>query len=113
MGVDSVSVAEEYFARMRDGDLSVTELFHEEAELVGLGMTRRGKAAVADFYRKVIERAGPSPRPAGPLLGNGSRVAAEVFIDLTEEVSVHAVDIFVIEDGLIRSLTYFICQPSG
>lgn len=112
MSSEPESVASEYFARMRAGDASVVDLFHDDASLVGLGTTRTGKDAIREFYQGVIERAGPSPRSAGPLLAHGSRVAAEVYIDLSEELSVHAVDIFVVEEGRIRSLTYFICTGS-
>ncbi len=105
-------VATEYFSRMRGGDKSVVDLFHDDATLVGLGTTRSGKEAIREFYHGVIERAGPSPRSAGPLLADGSRVAAEVYIDLSEELSIHAVDIFLVEEGRIRSLTYFICAHS-
>ena len=109
MSPDPSSVVSEYFSRMRAGDDSVVDLFHDDAMLVGLGTTRTGKAAIREFYRGVIERAGPSPRSAGPLLVNGPRVAAEIHIDLSDDVSVHAVDIFVVENGRIRSLSYFLC----
>jgi hypothetical protein len=105
-------VASEYFSRMRAGDVSVVDLFHDDAMLVGLGTTRTGKDAIREFYQGVIERAGPSPRSAGPLLADGQRVAAEVYIDLSDDVSVHAVDLFVVEDGRIRSLSYFLCAHS-
>jgi hypothetical protein len=106
------SVASEYFARMRAADKSVVDLFHDDAKLVGLGTTRIGKDAIREFYHGVIDRAGPTPRSAGPLLVEGPRVAAEVYIDLSDDTSVHAVDIFVVEEGRIRSLTYFLCAHS-
>ncbi len=112
MSSDPASVASEYFSRMRAGDESVVELFHDDAELVGLGTTRTGKSAIREFYLDVIQRAGPTPRLAGPLLVNGPRVAAEVYIDLSDDVSVHAVDIFVVENGRILSLSYFLCAHS-
>ena len=112
MDNDPASVATEYFSRMRAADVSVVDLFHDDAVLVGLGTTRKGKDAIREVYQGVIERAGPTPRAAGPLLADGSRVAAEVYIDLSQDVSVHAVDIFDVEDGRIRSLTYFICAHS-
>jgi hypothetical protein len=110
MKTDPAGVASEYFARMRAGDLSVVELFHDDASLVGLGTTRAGRDAIREFYQGVIDRAGPSPRSAGPFLVEGSRVAAEVFIDLPGGQSVHAVDLFVVEEGRIRSLSYFLCS---
>ena len=112
MTSEPARVASEYFSRMRAGDISVVELFHDDAALVGLGTTRTGKDAIREFYHGVMERAGPTPRSAGPLLVKGSRVAAEVYIDLPDDVSIHAVDIFVVENGRIRSLTYFLCAHS-
>lgn len=109
MAEEPADVATEYFSRMRAGDKSVVDLFHEDATLIGLGTTRSGKDAIREFYQGVIERAGPTPRSAGPLLANGPRVAAEVYIDLSDDLSIHAVDIFVVEEGRIRSLTYFLC----
>ena len=105
------AVASSYFEHMRRGDLSVVELFHDDAKLVGLGSTQSGKDAIRDFYQGVIERAGPSPRLVGSLLVSGSRVAAEIVIELAGGQTVHAVDLFVVEEGRIRSLGYFLCSP--
>ncbi|MCP3983543.1 MAG: nuclear transport factor 2 family protein [bacterium] len=113
MASDPKSVVAEYFSRMRAGDKAVVDLFHDDATLVGLGTTRTGKDAIREFYENTIERAGPSPRSAGPLLADGARVAAEVYIDLSDEVSIHAVDLFIVEEGRIRSLSYFLCAHSG
>ncbi len=110
MSNDPANVVSEYFSRVRGGDVSVVDLFHEDAVLEGLGNTTTGKPAIEAFYRGVIERAGPSPSPGGPLLVDGSRVAAEIFIKISEGAVVHAVDLFVVEEGLIRSVTYFLCD---
>jgi len=111
---DPASVVAEYFSRMRAGDVSVVELFDEDACLVGLGTKRSGRSAIREFYEGVIERAGPTPRSLGPLLAEGSRVAAEIGIDLAAGGTIHAVDVFEVEGGRIRSLTYFLCnQPAG
>ena len=67
---------------------------------------------MTEFYREVFNRAGPVHRPAGPLLAGGSRVAAEIYVDLPGGSSIHAMDVFHIEGGLIRSLTYFIANDS-
>jgi hypothetical protein len=107
---DPVSVVNEYFSRMRARDLSVVDLFHDDGSLLGLGGQRCGRTAILEFYRDVIDRAGPSPRQAGPLLVKGPRVAAEIYIDLPNGSTIHAVDLFHVEDGLIRSLTYFIAS---
>ena len=107
---DPTSVVNEYFSRMRARDLDVVNLFHEDASLLGLGAQRCGRTAVLEFYRDVINRAGPLPRQAGPLLAEGSRIAAEIYIELPNGATIHAVDLFHIEGGLIRSLTYFIAS---
>jgi hypothetical protein len=107
---DPSTVAEAYFACMKRGDVGVAELFHDDARLIGLGGEKVGRAAILDFYRGVIERAGPSPRLLGTMLVAGGRVAAEIEIQLTGGASVHAVDLFEIDDGRIRSLTYFIAS---
>jgi hypothetical protein len=112
MASDPTSIVDEYFARMRARDVTVVDLFHDDASLLGLGAERTGRAAVLEFYRGVIDRAGPVPRPAGPLLERGSRVAAEIYIDLPGGSTIHAVDLFVVESGLIRSLTYFLASHS-
>ena len=110
--MDPKSVVSEYFSRVRAGDLSVVELFHDDASLIGLGTTRTGTDAIREFYRGVIERAGPSPSSAGPLLASGPRVAAEIRIELADGQLIHAVDLFVVEESRIRSLTYFLCAHS-
>jgi hypothetical protein len=110
--MDPANVASEYFSRIRAGDISVVDLFHDDAILIGLGTKRTGRDAIHEFYQGVIERAGPSPRSAGPLLADESRVAAEIVIEFPGGQRVYAVDIFVVEDGRIRSLTYYICAQS-
>jgi hypothetical protein len=101
-------VAEAYFTCMRNGDARVAALFHENARLVGLGTIVSGRPAIAEFYAHSIANAGPAPRAAAPIAVEGNRVLAEVYIDLTNGVTMHVVDLFEIDDGLIRSLTYFV-----
>jgi hypothetical protein len=104
------AIVSAYFARMRARDPSVADLFHENAELIGLGTRRRGRSSIREFYSGVIERAGPSPRTLGSFLADGDRVAAEILVELSGGATIHAVDLFTIEEGLIRSLTYFIAN---
>ncbi len=104
------AIAHEYFARMRARDLSVVDLFHEDAELIGLGTRRQGRTAILEFYSGVIERAGPNPRQLGAMLVDDDRVGVEILIELAGGATVHALDLFLVEDGLIRSLTYFIAS---
>ena len=108
-------VVEAYFARMREQDLAVVDLFHDDAELLGLGRRVSGREAIAAFYAQAIEAGGPQPRAAGPLISDGRRVAAEIYIDLAGGASLHVVDMFHLEDGRIRLLNYFVSDepPSG
>jgi hypothetical protein len=107
---EAAEVVRSYFDRIRRRDLSVADLFHEDASLVGLGGVRSGRPAIREFYKGSIEGASPSPTLTGELLVSGPRIAAEINISLSDESSIHAVDLFVVEDGLIRSLTYFIAD---
>lgn len=110
MRTDPTSVVREYFARMRAGDPSVVELFHPEARVRGLGAVRSGRKEIEAFYRDTMEQARPSPRQAGALMAEGSRVAAEILIDIGEGLTIHVVDLFEVESGLILSLTYFLAD---
>jgi hypothetical protein len=108
--MDAREVAKTYFERMRARDLGVVDLFHDDASLIGLGDVKSGKDAIREFYKGSIEGASPSPSLVGDLLASGSRVAAEIRIKLADGSEVHAVDVFVVEEGRIRSLTYFIAD---
>jgi hypothetical protein len=110
MGMEASEVAKAYFECMRARDLGVVDLFHDDACLIGLGGVKSGKDAIREFYKGSIEGASPSPSLVGDLLASGPRVAAEIQIALADGSKVHAVDVFVVEDGKIRSLTYFIAD---
>ena len=99
-----------YFERIRGHDPAVAELFDESGELIGLGGVTSGRGAIRDFYTESIARASPTPELMGDLLVSGSRVAAEIRIQLADGTSMHVVDLFHVEDELIRSLTYFVAD---
>ena len=107
-------VVEKYFSLMREGDINVIELFHPEALLLGLGMRTKGRDAIKQFYTNAIATGGPQPRNAGPLLSDGSRVAAEIYIDLSDGSTLHVIDLFTVKEGRIVSLNYFLAdEPSA
>ncbi len=54
MTMDPVSVVESYFAKVRAGDMSVVDLFHENAVLKGLGSVRSGRDEIDAVYRKGV-----------------------------------------------------------
>lgn len=107
---DAATVVQEYFSLVRARDTGIYRLFHPDAVLNGLGMQTRGREAIRDFYARAIATGSPQPRLAGPLLVGEGRVAAEIFIDLASGQTLHVVDLFVVEEGLIRSLTYFLAS---
>jgi len=107
---EAEKVARSYFERIRGRDPGVADLFHEDASIVGLGGVKSGRETIRDFYKASIEGASPTPALTGELLVSGSRVAAEINISLADGSTVHAMDLFVVEEGLIRSLTYFIAD---
>lgn len=108
--MNATDIAQSYFDHMRAQDLNVVELFHEDAQLLGLGRRTKGKAAIKAFYTEAVATGGPQPAPSGPMLSDGSTVAAPIDITLSDGSIIYAVDIFVIEDGKIRSLTYFLAD---
>ena len=110
MSLSAESIVRRYFDRIRARSPDVADLFHEDATLVGLGDRKSGRDAIREFYAGVIENAGPTPTIIGELLVSQDRVAAEIEIALADGSTVHVVDLFVVEDELIRSLTYFVAD---
>jgi hypothetical protein len=106
----AAQVVEGYFARIRAADRGVADLFHEDAELIGLGGRTKGREAIRAFYGQSFDQARPSPRLVGELMSAGGRVAAEIEIGLADGSVMHVVDLFVVVEGLIRSLTYFVAD---
>ena len=104
------SIAREYFSRVRRGDLSVVDLFHDDAELLGLGARTRGKDSIREFYAKSIAEGGPQPSEPVTLLADATKALAEVTIELRDGSTIHAIDLFKIEEDRIRELTYFIAE---
>ena len=103
-------LAKQYFAHMRAGDLGVVDLFHDDAVLLGLGRITRGRDAIRDFYAGAIEEGRPQPGEPLALLADERRVFAQVEIQLGDGGCVHAVDLFEVDAGRIRQLTYFIAD---
>lgn len=107
---DATEVVHAYFSHVRARDPEVYRLFHFDAVLNGLEMQAHGQEAIRDFYRRAIATGGPQPRLAGPLLLGGKRIAAEIYVDLASGQTLHVVDLFEVDQGLIRSLTYFLAS---
>lgn len=101
-------LARTYFERMQASDVSVVELFAEDAALVGLGRRVEGIAAIRAFYERSIAEAAPQPR-VEMLLAEGDRAVAELRIALADG-ELHVVDLFEARDGKIGTLTYFLAD---
>lgn len=112
MTSDALAVVERYFACMRAGDIGVVELFHDDARLIGLGTIVEGRAAIAEFYAASIEASRPQPRRLSEPLVAGGSVAVEISIDFSVPgmAPMHVLDLFVVDEGRIRSLTYFVSE---
>jgi len=108
---DPRNIAREYFHRVGTGSDTIADLFTDDAELVGLGMTVRGVQAIRDFYAGVVANAGPSPEIVGPLLAEGSRVAAEILVRVEGAAPVPVVDMFETDGERITRLTYYVADP--
>ncbi len=107
---EAEKLARSYFDKIRARDPGVADLFHEDGSIIGLGGVKSGRETIREFYKESIEGASPTPALTGEVLVSGSRAAAEIEISLADGSGVHAMDLFVVEDGLIRSLTYFIAD---
>ena len=107
---EAEKAARSYFEKIRNRDPGVADLFHEDGSIIGLGGVKSGRETIREFYKASIEGASPTPALTGELLVSGPRVAAEINISLADGSGIHAVDLFVVEEGLIRSLTYFIAD---
>jgi hypothetical protein len=103
------SVVREYFARMQAADISVVNLFLEDAELIGLGTRVSGSEAIHEFYDSTIRDSKPVPE-LRTLAEDGDVVFAEIMISVPGISPIHVVDRFEIRDGKIHSLTYFVAE---
>jgi len=108
--MSAAEVVEAYFDHMNHGDPAVAELFHHDAVLRGLGTETSGRPAIDEFYARSISAASPRPTLIGELLVAGERVAAEIEIALDGMAPLHVIDLFEIDHGQIRTLSYFLCD---
>jgi hypothetical protein len=110
MGMTPSEVVGRYFAAMEAGDPAVADVFHDDAQLVGLGTVVAGRPAIDQFYAAAIAGARPAPRALGPWMIEGDRVAVELSIGLADAAAMHVVDLFEVDGDRIRRLTYFVAD---
>ena len=94
------------FARVRDGDLSVADLYAEDGVIVyGNGARAEGRDAIRAFYARAIDGIRPEPRVEAILEAPPLYV---VLVDVPG-VDVHhrALDLFEVDERGIRRLEIF------
>ena len=94
------------FARVRDGDLSVADLYAEDGVIVyGNGARAEGRDAIRAFYARAIDGIRPEPRVEAIL------EAPPLYVALVDVpgVDVHhrALDLFEVDERGIRRLEIF------
>jgi hypothetical protein len=96
----------EVFVRVRSGDLSVAELFAEDAVLFYENVRAEGRDAIRRFYQRTIEHVQPDPRVAALLESPPYFIA---LVDLPSKLGhLHAVDVFQLNGSQIRQLEIYI-----
>ena len=96
----------EVFARVRDGDLTVAELYAEDGVIVyGNGARAEGRDAIRAFYARAIEGIRPEPRVETIL------EAPPLYVALVDvpgaDVHHRALDLFEVDERGIRKLEIF------
>lgn len=100
----------EVFARVRNGDLTVADLYAEDAVVIfGNGAQAGGREGIRAFYQRAIEDISPKPEVEA-VLESPPLYVALVNVPTTEGTR-RAVDLFHLEDGEIQSLEIYSRWP--
>lgn len=96
-------IVREVFARVRNRDPKVADLYREDATLTTDDTVHRGRDAIRAFYQGVFTGSGPHPQVRG-LWVNGSIYAALLEVSRDAGGVIHAVDVFDVDHDGIRSM---------
>jgi nuclear transport factor 2 (NTF2) superfamily protein len=96
-------IVREVFARVRNRDPKVADLYHEDATLTADDTAHQGRDAIRAFYLGVFSGNRPYPQVRG-LWVNGSIYAALLEVTRDSGGVIHAVDVFDVDAGGIRSM---------
>ena len=108
-GATPIDRVHSVFARVRAADLSVADLYNDDAELTAAGRTLCGRKAIRDYYaEKFVAR--PHPHVVATLTG-GSMVAAVLDVQMPDGRRASAVDVFELDDTGIVSMTVYTTGP--
>ena len=95
-------IVREVFARVRNKDPKVADLYHQDATLTS-DTVHSGRDAIRSFYLGVFSGRGPHPQVRG-LWNNGSTYAALLEVTYGDGEVIHAVDVFDVDHDGIRSM---------
>jgi hypothetical protein len=94
----------EVFARVRNRDPKVADLYHQDAALTaGDGTVHQGRDAIRAFYLGVFSGSGPHPAVRG-LWNSGTYYAALLEVSRDSGEVIHALDFFDVDGDHIRSM---------
>jgi hypothetical protein len=96
-------IVREVFARVRNKDPKVADLYHQDATLTADATVHEGRDAIRTFYLGVFSGRGPRPQVRG-MWANGSTYAALLEVTMAGGDVTHAVDVFDVDSGGIRSM---------
>jgi hypothetical protein len=96
-------IVREVFARVRNRNPGVADLYHQDATLTADDIVHAGRDAIRAFYLGVFSGTGPHPTVRG-LWANGSIYAALLEVTRDSGGVIHAVDVFDVDSGGIRSM---------
>jgi hypothetical protein len=97
----------EVFARVRNGDDSVADLYAEDGVVLGGDVRVEGREAVRAFYRDAIESVHPRPEVQEVFANPGSNHYVVIVEVPTDRGHMHALDLFTVDDEGIRQLEIF------
>jgi len=97
----------EVFARVRNGDDRVADLYAEDGVVLAGGSRIEGREAIRAFYRQTIESIHPRPEVQLVLSAPGSEVFAVVVEVPSDHGRFHALDLFTVGEAGIRQLEIF------
>jgi hypothetical protein len=97
----------EVFARVRNGDDRVADLYAEDGVVLAGGTRVEGREAVRAFYRKTIESIHPRPDVQVVLEAPDSPFYVAIVEVPTDLGHMHALDLFTLGDEGIRQLEIF------
>ena len=96
-------IVREVFARVRNRDPAVADLYHQDATLTANDIVHEGREAIRAFYLGVFSGSGPHPQVRG-MWNSGSVYAALLEVSRDSGGVIHAVDVFDVDSGGIRSM---------